>query len=59
MKVYNDDVEIMILPDCAKCKLTGNSPLNMEDCPMGFYQDDDDDICLPGDCEYYSEVSDE
>ena len=55
MKVYNDDVEIMVLPDCAKCKLTGKSPIDMEECPMGFFQDDDEDICFPGECEEYTE----
>lgn len=55
MRVYNDDVEIMVLPDCAKCKLTGESPLEMGECPMGFFQDGDEDICISGECEEYTE----
>lgn len=57
MNVYHDGVEIMILPDCAKCKLTGKSPLEMDECPMGFFQVDGEDICFPGECEEYTEVS--
>lgn len=45
---------IYVLPDNAKCKITGKSPLDMDDCPecvFDFYGD----YCIPELCENYTE----
>lgn len=50
-----DGIEIYCLPDCAKCKLTGKSPLEMIECPIKAF-DDFGDVCNPDLCEHYEEA---
>ena len=53
MNMYHDGVEIMILPDSAKCTLTGKHPLyEMTECPCWRCEEKDE---CSGDCEYYTE----
>ena len=48
MDVKSDGVDCFILPDGAKCKLTGHNPLDMEECPC-LHE------CCDGNCVYYTE----
>ncbi len=48
MKVMYDGVECYVLPDGVRCKLTGQSPLDMDGCPC-LHE------CCDGDCDYYTE----
>ena len=47
-------IDIYVLPDTAKCKCTGVSPLNMDDCPLRRF-----DVlgmeCWPDACNEYTE----
>ena len=55
MRVVQDGVEAMVLPDCAKCEATGLHPHDFNVCPIrDHYGLDDEDICDP-DCPYYTE----
>ena len=51
-----DGINIHCLPDCAKCKSSGKSPLEMNACPNYFF-DDFGLECVPELCDEYSEVS--
>lgn len=54
-----EGIKIYVLPDCAKCRATGKSPTDMEDCPICNF-DDYGDICVPELCdEYIEEVKNE
>lgn len=53
-----DGIEIYILPKGAKCRRTGISPLEMEKCPL-WYFDDYGDECVPDVCEFYTEEEEE
>jgi len=44
-----DGIEIYCLPDGAKCKLAGVSPVELTDCPKGGWE------CCPESCEFYEE----
>lgn len=48
------DIDIYVLPDSAKCKLTGKSPLDMDMCPMMQF-DRFGMECWPGECDEYAE----
>lgn len=50
MRMFQDGVEVEILPDCAMCTLDDElrSPLDVSDCPLG------EEFCS-GDCPYYEE----
>ena len=50
LEIYQDGVEVLVLPDSAKCMAdeSNRNPLDLDECPMGY------DECL-GDCEYYEE----
>ena len=47
------DIDIHVLPDAAKCKVTGMSPLEMDCCPL--HEFDDQEECWPCMCEQYTE----
>lgn len=51
IKMYQDRVEVMVLPDGAKCQLDDQrrSPLELEVCPLGY------EYCS-GECVNYQEV---
>ena len=44
--------EIHNLPEHAKCKITGENPMTMEECPG---VSDYDTTCYPGTCRFYTE----
>lgn len=46
----SDGVDIYILPDCAKCKFTGEHIEDMDECPCC-----DSGICTPDTCFNYEE----
>lgn len=50
LKIYQNGVEIMVLPDSAECLVDddGRSPLDLEECPCGY------EACSP-DCAWYTE----
>lgn len=50
MDLYRDNIEIMILPDNAKCTADKErkNPIVIDSCPMGHRE-------CNGDCEYYEE----
>lgn len=50
MRLFQDGVEVNILPDCAMCTLDDKlrSPLDIDECPIG------EEFC-PEDCPYYEE----
>ena len=48
MDVIYDGVEVLCLPDSAKCTLANKNPLDMDECPDGHN-------CCEGDCPCYSE----
>lgn len=50
MEIYQDRVEVYVLPEYAKCKADqyNRNPLYMDVCPYGF------DICVEG-CDQYEE----
>lgn len=45
----SDGVYFYCLPDCARCKLSGESPEHMIECPKGRW------ACVPEYCEEYVE----
>lgn len=51
MEMYQDGVRIYCLPDDAHCKLCGENPLYLSECPAG------EDECS-GECPYYTEEKD-
>lgn len=50
----SDYINISILPDDAKCKLSGKSPMDMFECPSREYNFFGE-ICIPELCKYYTE----
>ena len=48
------DIDIYVLPDTARCKCTGVSPLDMDACPLRQF-DNLGMECWPGDCDEYTE----
>lgn len=50
MRMSQDFVEIMVLPDGAKCLADEEyrDPFDIEECPLGY------EVCF-GDCSYYNE----
>lgn len=46
--------KIFCLPDNARCKLSGISPLDMDECPLG-HDEYDRDMCIPEMCDEYEE----
>lgn len=51
-----DGVEIITLPDTARCLETGMRPEDMNKCPICNF-DDEGDICCPSICTCYTEES--
>lgn len=47
-------IDIHVLPDTAKCKHTGISPLDMDECPLRLF-DTLGCECWPGECNEYTE----
>ena len=47
-------IDIYVLPDAARCKCTGKSPLDMDECPQRKF-DYLGCECWPGECEEYTE----
>ena len=47
-------IDIYVLPDTAKCRCTGLSPLDMDDCPLCMI-DPLGCECWPGECGEYTE----
>lgn len=45
---------IHVLPDTARCKCTGKSPLDMDECPRRMF-DALGCECWPGECDEYTE----
>ena len=50
-----DGILIHCLPDYAKCKSSGKSPLEMDECP-NYYFGDFGMTCIPELCDKYTEV---
>ena len=50
----SDGIRINVLPDDAKCKITGTCPLEMDNCPI-YNFDDRGDVCVPEMCVEYEE----
>lgn len=51
MEMYQDGVEVLVLPDSAKCIFLDEdkrNPLDIEVCTMGYEE-------CTGECEYYTE----
>lgn len=48
MRIFQDEVEVGILPDTARCKLACNNPFDIDECPIG------EEFCS-GNCFYYTE----
>lgn len=46
----SDGIRIYVLPDCAKCKITGEHIDDMDECPCC-----DSGICTPDTCFNYDE----
>ena len=46
--------KIFCLPDCARCRITGKSPEDMDSCPIINF-DDFGDECVPELCDEYEE----
>ena len=46
----SDGIDIYVLPDCAKCKITGEHIDDMDECPCC-----DSGICTPDNCVNYEE----
>lgn len=42
---------VLCLPDCGKCKITGENPGYMDECPTDEYDGD----CCPEMCIHYTE----
>lgn len=47
-------IDIYVLPDTARCKCTGKSPLDMDECPRRMF-DYLGCECWPGECDEYTE----
>ena len=46
--IIRDDIPILCLPDSAVCRITGQNPVDMPECPKGYK-------CCTGDCPCYFE----
>ena len=46
----SDGIDIYCLPDCAKCKYTGELVEDMDECPVN-----DSGVCIPDYCYWYVE----
>ena len=46
--------QIFCLPDIARCKLSGKSPHDMDECPLR-HDKYDSDMCIPEMCNEYEE----
>lgn len=53
-----DGISVFCLPDNARCKISGESPCDMDCCPICNF-DDYGDFCVPELCDEYTEVDDE
>lgn len=49
-----DGIIIFCLPDCARCKVCGKSPVEIDECPLHKF-DVNGDKCVPELCEEYEE----
>ena len=47
-------IDIYVLPDTAKCRCTGKSPLEIDECPRRMF-DYLGCECWPGECDEYTE----
>ena len=56
MRLYQDGVDVYVLPDCAKCTLENKHPFEFEKCPISKCENDNE---CTGECEYYEENYDE
>lgn len=55
MQVLTDEgIKIDILPDCARCNVTGLNPEYMGECPMRYF-DFLGLVCRPNSCDEYEE----
>lgn len=54
MRIITNEVNVMVLPDCGRCKIAHKNPIDMWECPIRKY-DGIGDECHPDSCEYYSE----
>lgn len=52
--ITSDGTDIYCLPDCAKCLESGESPLDMDRCPLCAF-DDWGEMCIPDICDRYTE----
>ena len=50
----SDYITMYCLPDNARCKISGENPEVMCECPMKKY-DPQGNICCPETCEHYTE----
>ena len=51
----SDGIKIFVLPENARCELSGQSPEDMLDCPLGLCSEYNGD-CVPDVCEHYIEM---
>lgn len=55
LRVRHDAIiNIYVLPDTARCRCTGQSPLDMDECPLRKF-DYLGCECWPGECDEYTE----
>lgn len=55
LSLYTDGgMQYFCLPDCARCRLTGENPETMDKCPA-YNFDDHGDVCVPELCNEYEE----
>ena len=52
IQMFQDGVEVQVLPDGAKCIIEDKCPFEMEECPL--WKCESKYECSP-DCEYYTE----
>lgn len=50
-------IDIYVLPDNARCLHTLKNPMEMDECPMKRF-DSLGMVCMPGECEGYTEDDD-
>ena len=51
---FDATIDIYVLPETAKCRCTGESPLDMDECPLHRF-DDSGCECWLGECDEYTE----
>ena len=49
-----EGLDVFVLPECARCRLTGENPMDMDCCPISKV-DDFGDVCMPEMCDEYQE----